>query len=1043
MSSLRDGRVVEDDPSTSELSDGFGGGSSLRINYSLVDESPSILRVDKIEVTRNALQLGGSLDDPDFELPEKKIVEKSLPPGAVLPDYIRIRPDLREPIDDENIVQWTSMTSPYSSAVRKDMQTRSLNSFQAGSPKRRGKADLRNINTDALISPDTRDRLDEISETKRLRNLNTLREYKRGTPPATFKKYVDDLVSLAESLPSSPSGSLLLESPSPPINKLYSPKSKGNVKASNISSPKSEINLKVGEQPISVEGESDDDQSEHLKHPDQMPRAITQSSFNVFHGDESKIMYSEIGGFDEKSYQTIMTHHLEANEIDDLSLSVSVKSLNSPSRVNEQKEIKEVAVSRDANLNLYRVTNPNPQSSQAMLDMSKAPLYNEAAALEAERISQASRDKSLLVAHTTLLSKEFPGRPDDDEYFTTEKPSSPHSPFDSKAERVRQLILVAEEERTKRAESRGGGKTPPLSRSRSRQTGYTPKITQHVPTSISRESLICSGNCRRAATLWCSDCSQGYCAVCWVKIPHHDFIKSPAAWKDMELSGSNMQTRALTPDWARHQHSYTPPPVITQGNEFRGDLRLLPHIGDERSTDEQSISTKGSVITPSVYLDASGQIKHDKLTDVLPPDDLVDHSIALDPAMISETGSLNLDRERYREGVVRQIMQNVQQNSTSLLSAMAIQAHQHTVVKKESQQRLQRLQDANQWAEFELKGSLPPVKFSKISEGVLERKRALAKWAQANPKQKLDIDPQKRPNSPMRDTDTPMESNRHGLNQVASESLFSSSSIQSSPSMQLNLSQEEIQLICSMDVNAVDTKQNSSDSKSKELKTKLKLARKTPSISYTATGGIGLGVAYKVNADAKSIHGITKEKLFEHDLATQARREQQARRKDGGLGTEFTSQPERHVEIFNGVAVYTRSLSETTSDTENSALNSPDVSRVNKAKRDRLKRIKERNAFFTNTRDTVLDAISIKPNPLLVDIYGPAYQRMSGFKPLTYDNVPAPKPLNKTKQNTLNRIVTNLESTGFNDSLSLSEEMNSLMSKPQESLDYLLEKKGL
>ena len=92
-------------------------------------------------------------------------------------------------------------------------------------------------------------------------------------------------------------------------------------------------------------------------------------------------------------------------------------------------------------------------------------------------------------------------------------------------------------------------------------------------------------------------------------------------------------------------------------------------------------------------------------------------------------------------------------------------------------------------------------------------------------------------------------------------------------------------------------------------------------------------------------------------------------------------------------------------------------------------------------KDAILDAMPPKPNPLLVDIYGPAYQKMSSFKQLSYDNVPPPKPLNKAKRNTVASVMASLEATGFNDSVTLGDEMSSLLNKPQESLDDIVEKK--
>jgi hypothetical protein len=115
-----------------------------------------------------------SFKRPDEKVDEnydKKTVKKDFAQKDLvnaLPDYIRLRPDLRPVVNDEDIVTWSSMTkmprrkAPYSG----------------------------NLDSNSTISKDIEERLQHLSEKKRLEKIQALRSFKRGTSPAKFKDYV-------------------------------------------------------------------------------------------------------------------------------------------------------------------------------------------------------------------------------------------------------------------------------------------------------------------------------------------------------------------------------------------------------------------------------------------------------------------------------------------------------------------------------------------------------------------------------------------------------------------------------------------------------------------------------------------------------------------------------------------------------------------------------------------------------------------------------------------------------------------------------------
>ena len=280
----------------------------------------------------------------------------------------------------------------------------------------------------------------------------------------------------------------------------------------------------------------------------------------------NRISYDPDGGFDESSKQSIIDSvsiKNESDDDDDLSSTLSISRLTSPNRrqsaPDSTEDDRSIQISREGNLHLYYVNDPDPTSSQATAQgegSDSKPLYNEAAKYEAEKQAQAEKDDSILLAKTTLFSRDFPHRADGDDYFTTEKPSSPHSPFDSKAERVRQLILHAEEARERRTASKQGARTTgalggskPNSRSSNTRAKTSSlslsKTKSHSATDISLNAIKCFSECKRNATLWCKDCALPFCPVCWTKVPHHEFVKAQDAWDDMNVVNSaTLKSRA-------------------------------------------------------------------------------------------------------------------------------------------------------------------------------------------------------------------------------------------------------------------------------------------------------------------------------------------------------------------------------------------------------------------------------------------------------------------------------------------------------------------
>ena len=437
----------------------------------------------------------------------------------------------------------------------------------------------------------------------------------------------------------------------------------------------------------------------------------------------ARISYDPDGGFDESSKQSIIdsvSNKIEDDDDDDLSSTLSISRISSPNRaksVPDGSEDRQIQVSRDGNLHLYHMNEPGPSSPQGAAYSQGGdakPLYNEAAKYEAEIQARGEKDDQIVLAKTTLFSRDFPHRPDGEEYFTTEKPSSPHSPFDSKAERVRQLILYAEERRTasrqgvRTAGTTVGGK--PSSRGDKRaktSTGSPHKTELHTSTDISKNAIKCFSECKRNATLWCKDCALPFCPVCWVKVPHHSFVKSESVWDEMNIANtSTFKGRAKTA--LPETNNMSSNPIVISQNGFRSDIRTTPgYVDDASANSVGTVSTAGnSNITPSVYLDASGKIKRisaaqtvaDKANNVnivnTIPDMVNEHlaggkSVVLDNVPTSnadDMSSVDLDRENYPDSMAKRLLHsgNSHSGSISFLSAMALQAHEHATRKKTS-----------------------------------------------------------------------------------------------------------------------------------------------------------------------------------------------------------------------------------------------------------------------------------------------------------------------------------------------------------------------
>ena len=213
--------------------------TSLAESASAADDlsqvSPQILRVEKIE-RRPSYEVHSKFDvvssgaDGDAALGhgDSKIVERQSLPGQVLPDFIRLRPDLRPEITDEEILQWRSVSHPHSTNTRLELQAKtvaaaeearaiknawdsnSVGNMTDKSPTASAKASLEGlvganrsilipegINPDALITPDVRSKLAAMSDEQRIHRLRVMREHRAGTPPKVFHDYINMLVDKA------------------------------------------------------------------------------------------------------------------------------------------------------------------------------------------------------------------------------------------------------------------------------------------------------------------------------------------------------------------------------------------------------------------------------------------------------------------------------------------------------------------------------------------------------------------------------------------------------------------------------------------------------------------------------------------------------------------------------------------------------------------------------------------------------------------------------------------------------------------------------
>ena len=296
-----------------------------------------------------------------------------------------------------------------------------------------------------------------------------------------------------------------------------------------------------------------------------------------------------------------------------------------------------------------------------------------------------------------------------------------------------------------------------------------------------------------------------------------------------------------------------------------------------------------------------------------------------------------------------------------------------------------------------------------MDEKVLERRKTLKRWEILNRPGKLDVDPQKRqPGYPGGDSES--------LQEIFSREI--DDSINFIDSLEpLNVSLEDTAKSSLTKDNYGDAKVVTDENPEKSSRRSRVYTRKTPSIGYTASGGIGLGVGYKVNPEAQTIIGITKEKLFQHNY-------EMSSLSAATPETIGSSNQSMHVQIINGVAVHTLPPSVTSSD-QSDEIDPKDVYRLNEKRRKKEKKVKSRVTFINGQKDDVLDSRNVKVNPLLVDIYGKNYFKRKDFKP--YENVPPVKHVNLKKRNTMKKIVGDND---YKDTISaLSEKMNQVMNQ--------------
>lgn len=118
-----------------------------------------------ITVTKMGLKRSDATSTAETSV-RKELIQKSQP--NLLPNYIRLRPDLRPVVSDEDFVTWGSKKAP-----------RISTSSYTGS-----------LDPSSTISKDIEEKLQILSGKQRVQRMQTLRSFKRGTSPEKFKDYV-------------------------------------------------------------------------------------------------------------------------------------------------------------------------------------------------------------------------------------------------------------------------------------------------------------------------------------------------------------------------------------------------------------------------------------------------------------------------------------------------------------------------------------------------------------------------------------------------------------------------------------------------------------------------------------------------------------------------------------------------------------------------------------------------------------------------------------------------------------------------------------
>ena len=416
-------------------------------------------------------------------------------------------------------------------------------------------------------------------------------------------------------------------------------------------------------------------------------------------------------------------------------------------------------VSRSSNLNLYRVINPGPNSPQSAGgagpyndSSSDPPLYAPDQKLKYERQLLASRNSSTanVLAETVLLSTEFPFRRHDEDHFD-DKPKTPSSPFDSKAQRIKQLLKDLKISRDSSPDKGGGGgggsKTNSPTHAASRQ-----HIGASINPSAGHHSINCN-ECIRPALLWCPECSAAFCPLCWVKITHHEFIKAPYVWENFQLknslhnnSGPNYHLNTLN----NLSYSVDHAPVVRKPTTHQMDLHVINTLEMQSNSVYSDGGRVGSVITPSVFLDSNGQLRRSNKDIVSMQqqqgdlkaniNDLSQKSVIRNPDDYgteqnhAEEDEDKIDLENYK------LKENVSLTN-SLLATMALHSHHMAKTKKEAMQKCVHEIHSLDWAKFSLAGNIPPVNLNKLTDEQIERNRILKNYRKANKPRNSLLDP--------------------------------------------------------------------------------------------------------------------------------------------------------------------------------------------------------------------------------------------------------------------------------------------------------------